>query len=194
MRRTLADWKAVRDQYTVVEDIFRGAGALFLYNTPYFPQLNGPIEHLWRYGKGATRRRAQSSLRASTEAFEQAAFGQIEAAHLRKWQRLVRLYARYYSLHPGVEITDHDILSWGQRQLDYIDPPPLRSLYRLLSRLDLRDQNSNSRAALLTNLWAQAHQLNVRARQGDSFVDDVDVWDVSEARYEDLRQAATRLS
>ena len=73
-------------------------------------------------------------------------------------------------------------------------PPPLRSLYRLLSRLDLRDQNSNSRAALLTNLWAQAHQLNVRARQGDSFVDDVDVWDVSEARYEDLRQAATRLS
>ena len=135
-----------------------------------------------------------SSLRAATDAFEGAAFGQIDAAHLQKWQRLVRVYAHYYSLHPGTEITDHDILSWGKRQLDFIEPPPVRSLYRLLSRLDLRDPNPDSRAALLSNLWAHAHQLNVRARQGDSFIDDVDVWDVSEARYEALRQAAARLS
>ena len=80
MRATLADWKAVRDQYSVVEDIFRAAGCVFLYNTPYFPQLNGPIEHLWRYGKGATRRRAQCSLRVATEAFEERAFGPVTSA------------------------------------------------------------------------------------------------------------------
>ena len=36
MRKTLADCKAVRDQSTIVEEIFRTAGCIFLYNTPYF--------------------------------------------------------------------------------------------------------------------------------------------------------------
>jgi hypothetical protein len=123
MRDAFKGLTFVQDQYSVLESLFREAGCILLYNTPYFPELNGPIEHLWRFAKAPLKRTNTFGIKRAEELFMQRLTSNIECSHL-EWKTLILASCEFFSLFPDKTTTEQDLLAFYKNNEHYSSEPP----------------------------------------------------------------------
>jgi hypothetical protein len=169
MRHAFKGLGFVQDQYSVLETLFRNSGCILLYNTPYFPELNGPIEHLWRLLKSPLKHGNVFGPKQAQDLFMKRLMSPIGQAHLERWKTLILASCEFFLLSPESKPTERDLLRSYEQTSHSLSEPP-RSLQNPRCFAALRHASDEaSRCTLLDALWDCVHALNIRTRYGSDF-------------------------